>query len=76
MYRCEIKIWSKVGHTPITKRSGSYCDVLHKQTIEVRDVSQAHRFTKHLLKEIKFADSGHYFMPEFPNQNTRSNFVR
>ena len=76
MYDCQIKIWSEIGNTPITKRKGAYCDELYSNTIQVLDPEDAKNIIKELIRETEHAVSGHYYLPGYPNQNTRSNFVR
>lgn len=74
-YRTEIKVWSRTGNTPITKRSGAYCDLLVSAVVYCETPEQAEVETVRLIRETEYGDCGHFYMPEFPNQNTRSKWL-
>lgn len=71
----EIRIWSSVGHTPVTKRAGKYCDLLVYKIIEVANVSEAKERTKQLIRSTQHATKGNFYCPEEPNQNKRTGWV-
>ncbi len=74
-YDTEIVIWSNIGHTPITNRTGAYCDELVRTTVQCANPDEALQITKKLIKETKHGYSGYFDMPEYPNQNTRNKFT-
>jgi hypothetical protein len=74
--KAEIIIWSAIGHTPITHRSGSYCDVLLETVREVRNPEDAREIAKELMRSTPGADTAHFNLPEFWNQNTRTGWVK
>lgn len=76
MYTCTIKIWSDIGHTPITNRKGAYCDELKTFSIAVYSHEQAIENVKDAIRAIPHAVSGHYNIINYPNHNKASNFVR
>lgn len=74
-YPTEIKIWSRIGCTPITKRGGSYCDLLVDTVLECATPTEALALTKEIIRATPNGDYGHFYMPTYWNQNTRSNFT-
>lgn len=70
-----ITLWSKIGHTPITNRGAGYCDELAFVTIDCASPAEAIAATKQLIAETVHAQSGHFTMPDYPNQNTKNGFV-
>lgn len=70
-----IHVWSKIGNTPLTGRKGAYCDELAKVEIETASPEEAHAKTVEMLKTIPHAEKGHYYLPDWWNQNTRSNWL-
>ena len=75
-YSTEIVIWSAIGHTPVTKRKGSYCDEILRTELQCTSPTHAKECVKVLINNTEHARSGHFSMPDYPNQNTRNNFVR
>lgn len=75
MHKCEIYVWSKIGHTPITHRQGSYYDTLYHETIAVENPEQARNIVRRLLAETPHADGAHYEIPTWWNQNRRSDWI-
>lgn len=75
-YETEIKIWSRIGYTPITHRVGSFCDVLLETTILVENPEEAKEKLAQLMKATHHAASGYYYISEYPNQNVRSYFTQ
>ena len=73
-YQTTIRIWSRNGHTPITNRTGNYCDELLSTTVTCVDPEEAQHLASELKKTTPGAYSCHYVMPDYPNQNTRSGF--
>lgn len=73
--KTQIKLWSNIGHTPITKRGSSYCDLLLDIVIDCDSPESAKEKTRALIKETDHATYGHFYMPEHPNQNIRAQFV-
>lgn len=73
-YTTEIKIWSRTGHTPITHRTGAYCDLLVDVKVECTDPDHALQVTKELKDKTQHAFACHFNMHGYPNQNTRSQF--
>lgn len=67
-----IHIFSKIGHTPLTNRGGSFCDELLKTEVDAQTPEEAKAIAKELFNETPHANKGHFYMPEFPNQNTRA----
>ena len=74
--KAEIIIWSAIGHTPITHRSGSYCDVLLETVREVGSPEDAREIVKELMRSTPGADTAHFKLPEFWNQNTRTGWLK
>ena len=74
-YSTEIKIWSRIGYTPITHRVGSFCDVLLETNILVENPEEAKERLSKLMKATSHAASGYYYISEYPNQNVRSYFT-
>ncbi len=72
LYTATLTLWSGIGHTPITKRKGSYCDELAKTEVEVSSPTEARLFLAKLAGETRHAVRGHFEIANFPNQNTRS----
>lgn len=75
-YDTTIVIWSDTGHTPITGRGGSYCDELVRTTVQCASPAEAMQLTREMMQKTKYAYMGHFNMLEYPNQNTRNQFVR
>ena len=73
-YETTNTIFSATGNTPVTNRIGSYCDVLAKVTMLCETPEQAKAKTLELKKQTEHAYSCHFSMPDYPNQNTRSQF--
>ena len=74
--KAEIIIWSAIGHTPITHRSGPYCDVLLETVREAANPHEAREIAKELMRSTPGADTAHFDLPEFWNQNTRTGWVK
>lgn len=74
-YATQIYIWSAIGHTPITKRKGAYCDKLREETIECDSPASAKARVQELLAKVPHADRGFYYVIGYPNQNTCHDFV-
>ena len=74
--KAEIIIWSAIGHTPITHRSGPCCDVLLETAREVVNPEEAREIVKELMRSTPGADTAHFDLPEFWNQNTRTGWVK
>lgn len=72
--KTQIKVWSKIGCTPITGRIGAFCDVLVDKSFDCESPVQAAELVAKLVEETHYAASGHYDMPEWPNQNDRNRF--
>ena len=70
--KATLRVWSEIGNTPLTKRAGSYCDELAKVEIEVDGPVEAKAALKDLMLKTPHAADGHFEVPEFWNQNTRS----
>lgn len=72
-----IKVWSDIGHCPITKRAGNYCDLLVDQESNIFDVSpaKARKIVESLIKSTPHARSGYFCIVNWMNQNTRESFV-
>lgn len=73
-YKTNVIIWSNYGHTPITKRSGSYCDELVNTYIDCVDPADALAKVLEIKKVTPHAHYCYFNMAEYPNQNTRSRF--
>ncbi len=73
--KTKVYVWSNIGNTPITKRGGSFCDVLVEREIECETPEQARAEVKALIRSTPHGGYGHFNMPDFWNQNTRSSFV-
>lgn len=73
-YTAQITVWSRIGHTPITKRPGSYCDVLVETEVLCDGPTDARRVTLAIKHAHPHADRAYFYMPTYPNQNTRSNW--
>ena len=73
-YKTIVKVWSDVGHTPITGRKGSYQDELVNVEIDCIDPTDAFNKVLDIKLQTPDAYSCYFFMPEYPNQNTNSQF--
>lgn len=73
--KAEIRIWSEIGHTPLTNRVGSYCDELVCVVVDAATHAEAKAAGVALLKSTPHAVKGHVSMPELPNQNFRSTWM-
>lgn len=74
-YPTTITVWSNIGHTPLTHRTGAYCDELLHFTTVCEDPAEAKALTQSLIKLIPHGYSGYYHMPDYPNQNIRNGFT-
>ena len=75
-YPTDIKVWSRSGHTPLTKRGSAYCDLLLDTRIFCASPEAAREQTRDLIIATPHGHYGHFNMPAYPNQNTRSDFTR
>ena len=75
-YVAEIHIWSRIGHTPLTKRRGLYCDLLHKERHQVRDIEAAKKRMQYLLRITPHSCDAHFAVLEHPNQNLRTQWMK
>jgi hypothetical protein len=73
--KTEIRIWSRIGHTPITKRPGAYCDELVFADFDCETPTEAKHLVQQLIRDVPGADYGHFNMPEYWNHNTRSGWT-
>ena len=69
-----FKIWSNIGHTPVTHRKGAFCDVLAKGEFDAANPDEATAELQKRMKATPYAHLGAFFMPEYPNQNTNHQF--
>lgn len=74
-YKTKLMIWSEVGHTPLTNRGGSYCDLLAEETGSFGSPYEARIALDKLLDSNSHAHKGYFEMPDHPNQNTRTDWV-
>jgi len=74
LFPTTIIIWSRTGNTPITKRGGGFCDELVHVTLDCASPDEALVVTAELKARTPHAYACHFHMPDFPNQNTRSQF--
>ncbi len=74
-YRTEIKVWSEIGHTPLTCRGGYYRDLLLDTECLCDDPASALAATKALINTTPGGASGHFSMPNHPNQNIRDGWT-
>lgn len=75
-YDTTIVIWSDIGNTPITGRSGAYCDELIRTTVQCESPAEAMQLTREMMQQTQHAFKGYFNMPQYPNQNTRNRFIR
>jgi hypothetical protein len=68
-YAATLHVWSRLGHTPLTKRNGPYYDVLHLSEITVKDRADALAQGEAMKAKTPHGDSGHVQIHEYPNQN-------
>ncbi len=73
--KATIVIWSAIGNTPMTNRGGSYCDELARVVVDVSDPTEAKQAAYDLLLSTPHAADGHFDIPQYWNQNTRSGWV-
>lgn len=73
--KTEIYIWSRIGHTPVTKRGGLFCDVLIHADVDCESPEAARKFVRALIAAHPHGNYGHFNMPEYWNHNTRSGFT-
>ncbi len=69
---CEIVVWSRVGHTPITNRVGSFCDELVRVDVECDSPKEAEHRLARILRKTPHAANGYFNIAGWWNQNTRS----
>jgi hypothetical protein len=74
-YTTNIRVWSKIGSTPITRRTGAFCDVLADVTITCETPAEARNAALYAIKATKHGDRAHFVMPDHPNQNLNSGWV-
>lgn len=74
-YGAEIRIWSAIGHTPITGRRGAYCDELAMECIDVAHPGEAREAAEKLKKQHPHAATAHFNVPSYPNQNIRTGWL-
>lgn len=72
--KCILSAFSAVGHTPLTKRGGAYCDLLVSNEVTVTSREEAQGLADKLLKETPHAVEVWFNMPEYWNQNLRSGY--
>jgi len=75
-YKTVIKVWSREGFTPLTKRPGSYCDLLAEKEIECKEPCEARQAAIDLIDITFHAATGHFYMVDHPNQNLKSGWVK
>lgn len=73
--KTEIKVWSKIGHTPLTARVGAYCDELVSETADCTSPADAREYVLGVMKRTPHAHKGYFIMPEWDNQNIRSQWL-
>lgn len=71
-YAATLVVWSRIGHTPLTGRTGAYCDELARVETTVSGPQDALDQLTALRNNTPHADKGHYYIPELPNQNYRT----
>ena len=74
-YKTEIRIWSEIGHTPITGRPGEYCDELVHMTVWLPGHDAAADFVRNMLDLVPHAVTGHFAITNYPNQNLQSDWI-
>jgi hypothetical protein len=74
-YKTSIRIWSRIGSTPITNRVGAYCDVLTNAVVFCATPADAREATATLISQTPHAATGYFNMAGHPNQNTRQGWV-
>ncbi len=74
-FSTEIIVWSAIGNTPLTNRSGAHCDELVRITVQCENPTEARELTKKLVRETAHGYMGYFNMPAYPNQNTRKAFT-
>ena len=72
-HNATIRIWSRIGHTPLTGRGGAYCDELAVAEVVVSGVDAGIAKLRELLASTPHAEKGNVYSPTFPN-NFRSNW--
>ncbi len=73
--KTEIKIWSQVGHSPLTKRGGSFCDLLLDTEMDCETPAEAEKLTLQLMAATPHSARANFYMPEYPNQNIRQRWL-
>ncbi len=73
--QCKIKVWSRIGNTPVTGRVGAFCDELVSKDIDAIDHKDAIAQVKAIMKETPNSDRGFYHMPEYWNHNLAHGWV-
>lgn len=74
-YETNFFIWSDIGHTPLTNRKGSYCDLLLEQSGFCESPREARIALDELLEKTDHAHKGYFEMIGYWNQNTRYDYV-
>ena len=70
-YETKFFIWSDIGHTPLTNRGGSYCDLLLEQSGFCESPIEARIALDELLQKTEHAYNGCFEIIGYWNQNTR-----
>lgn len=73
-YKTNIIIWSNIGNTPLTNRTGSYCDELVNMWVDCADPVEAKTKALEIKQQTSHAYSCYFIMPDYPNNNTKSDF--
>jgi hypothetical protein len=68
-------VWSANGCTPITKRTGGYCDELVITVERFATPEAARERVRELIRTTPHGHYGAYYLPTYPNQNTRNGWT-
>lgn len=74
-YETTIRIWSKIGSTPVTNRAGAFCDVLSDLTVKCETPDEAKAAARAAILATTHGDRAYFNMNGHPNQNTKSGWV-
>jgi len=66
-----IKVWSAIGHTPLTKRGQCFRDLLLTRELDYDSPEAAKVELVNTILNTRHAVQGSYYMPGHWNQNTR-----
>lgn len=65
--KATIRVWSAIGHTPVTGRKGAYCDELVRVENVYSSVDEIVKTMRDTLENTRYGVDAHYDAPDAPN---------